>query len=165
MKINIRNITENEINYIAKLYVSSIKKAFSKFLLKSTINKFNVEEKELYLKNIIENKTGDIFIAENIKNKEIIAYIIYNKVSFSNIEIISFYISTECINSSIGEQLLSYLKKYCAKNSISNVVLWTFKNNIESIKFYRKLGFYETGLQRGSRLEIGQIEVQYLLKI
>ena len=163
MKVTIRDIQENDLKNISQIYVYSWKKAFSKFLLPSTINKLNVEEKEIYLKNILDNN-GNIFIAENIKNKEIGGYIIYEKIYNKSIEIISFYISPVYTKYNIGKQLLNHLKIYCNKNYINVVILWTFKNNIDAIAFYKNLGFYETGLQRESKIEPGQIEVQYILK-
>ena len=163
MKITIRDAQENDLKNIAQIYVYSWKKAFSKFLLPSTINKLNFEEKEIYLKSILDNN-GNIFVAENIKNKEIGGYIIYEKIHNKSIEIISFYISPVYTKYNIGGQLLNHLKIYCSKNYINVVILWTFKNNIDAIAFYKTLGFYETGLQRESKIELGQIEVQYILK-
>ena len=55
MKITIRDAKQNDLKNIAQIYVYSWKKAFSKFLLPSTINKLNVEEKEVYLKSILDN--------------------------------------------------------------------------------------------------------------
>ena len=52
MKIKIRDAKESDLENIATIYVASWKKAFSKFLLQSTINKLNVYEKEKYLKDI-----------------------------------------------------------------------------------------------------------------
>ena len=88
MKITIRDAQENDLKNIAQIYVYSWKKAFSKFLLPSTINKLNFEEKEIYLKSILDNN-GNIFIAENIKNKEIGGYIIYEKIHNKSIEMIA----------------------------------------------------------------------------
>lgn len=165
MKINIKIATQNDIKNIATIYVSSLKKAFSNFLLSSTIDKFNIENKEVFLYNLLKEEKGNIFIAENIKNKEICGYIIYNKIYINSIEIISFYVSKDYIKYNIGQQLLKILKTFCKNNYILNIVLWTFKNNREPINFYRSLGFIETGFQRESRIEEAQIEVQYILKL
>lgn len=163
MKVKIRNANEMELENIANIYVSSWKKAFSKFLLKNTINKLNVLEKQQFLKDILLEK-GDILIAENNKNKEICSYIVYENISKNSIEIISFYISPLYVKENVANQLLNNLKLYCKDNYISNIVLWTFRNNKDSINFYKSLGFYETGFERQSNIEIGQIEVQYILK-
>lgn len=163
MKIKIRDAKESDLESIANIYVSSWKKAFSKFLLQSTINKLNVYEKEKYLKDILL-KEGNIIIAENIKKNEICGYIIYKNTSKISIEIVSFYIDAIYTIHNVGDQLLSNLRLYCSKNYINSIVLWTFKNNVEAIKFYKNLGFYETGFQKESKIEAGQIEVQYILK-
>ncbi len=165
MKINIKTATETDIKNIATIYVFSLKKAFSNFLLSSTIDKFSIEDKEIFLNNLLKEEKGNIFIAENIKNKEIAGYIIYKKIYINSIEIISFYVSKDYIKYNIGQQLLKTLKIFCRDCYISNIVLWTFKNNKEPINFYKKLGFIETGFQRESRIEEGQIEVQYILKV
>lgn len=164
MKIKIKNAEEDDLKNIATLYVSSLKKAFSKFLLSSTIDKFNIEEKYNFLKNMLQTNTGSIFIAQDLKTKQICSYIIYKNLTQKNIEIISFYISKEYTNEDVGKKMIIHLKNYCKQNYISNIVLWTFKNNSNPINFYKKLGFYETGFQRESKIETGQIEVQYLLK-
>ncbi len=164
IKIKIRNAKEEDIANIANLYVYSWKKAFSKFLFQATINKLNVFEKENFFRQMIENNEGNILIAENLKNQEICGYIIYKNISKMSIEIISFYISPLYIQNNIGSELLNHLILYCNENYINNIVLWTFLNNKDSIKFYKGLGFYETGLQRQSSIELGQIEVQYILK-
>ncbi|WP_317368259.1 GNAT family N-acetyltransferase [uncultured Tyzzerella sp.] len=163
MKIKIRDAKETDLKNIANIYVSSWKKAFSKFLLQATINKLNVNEKEKILCDILLEK-GNILIAENTENNEICGYIVYKNVSKISIEIISFYVNNSYTIQGIGTQLLNNLKLYCSKNFITSIVLWTFKNNIEAIKFYKSLGFYETGFQKQSDIELGQIEVQYMLK-
>lgn len=163
MKIKIRDAKESDLKNIANIYVSSWKKAFSKFLLKSTINKLNVYEKEKLLYDVLFDK-GNIIIAENTKNSEICGYIVYKNLSKISVEIISFYINNIYAKHDVGTSLLNNLKLYCNKNYISSIVLWTFKNNIEAIKFYKNLGFYETGFERESEIEEGQIEVQYILK-
>lgn len=164
MKVIIRNAKDLEIDNIAEIYVSSWRKAFSKFLLSSTINKINYEEKAKFFKELISKEEGNVFVAENKKTKEICGYIIYKKLNKNSIEIISFYVSRECIGTSVGEKLLNHIKIYCKENYISTICLWTFKRNNDSIKFYKALGFFETGFQRESRVESGQIEVQYILK-
>lgn len=163
MCIKIKVANESHIDTISEIYVSSWKKAFKKFLLISTINKLDISEKQHIFKDLIKEKQGEIFIAQHTKSKEIVGYIILKKMFIYNGEIVSFYINSTYKN--VAESLLKYLKVYCLKNNIQRVFLWTFRNNTNGIKFYKNIGFFESGLERESLIEVGQIEVQYIKKM
>lgn len=164
MNIVIRDIKKEEIEKIAKLNINALNKSFSKFLLKSTIKKFNLEERKyFFMQKFISNKSK-IKIAYNLKTNDVIGFIVLD-FSYNIVEIVSFYIDYEGYKKKIYENLFLEVKKFCIKNKIKQIVIWIFKNNLDSINFYKSLGFYITNFERQSRIEYGQIELQFVKKI
>lgn len=165
MKILIRNAKEEEIEKISELNILAWNKAFSKFLLKSTIMKFKLEDRINFFKERFYSDKSQISIALDRKNGEIIGFIAMDIINNTSVEVVSFYIDPEYYKEGVGERLFLELKKYCIHNKIHNIFTWIFKNNIDGINFYKKMGFYQTDFERNSRLEYDQIELQFIKKI
>ena len=133
------NDVENIINLLLQIHEIHLK-ARPDWFKKKTLN-FN------YIKDIIEAKDGEIFIAE--ENDIIIGYCIINIRKYKNHEIFedmeNIEISEMCVDEKnrkrgVGKKLFDKVKIYGKEINAKNIELMVWDFNKEAIDFYEKMG-------------------------
>lgn len=118
-------------------------------------NPFKKEE----FQEILNSNNTKVFVAEDIDNKEIVAYSIVQIMNTRNIPILIqskfIYIDDLCVKSNhnkkgIGKIIFKYIVNYSKEVGASSIQLNVWEFNEDAIKFYESLGM----TIRNRRMEI-----------
>jgi len=141
--MNIRSANINDIENIINLLPQA-----HEIHLKARPDWFKKKPLNLnYIKNIIEAKDGEIFIAE--ENDIIIGYCIINIRKYKNHEIFedmeNIEIDEMCVDEKyrkkgIGKKLFDKVKIYGKEINAKNIELMVWDFNKDAINFYEKMG-------------------------
>lgn len=144
----IRKATVNNVLAIAKIHICSWQHTYHQYISEDFLKNLSVTERhQEWIERL--NANVDVFVAE-IKTKV---------VGFASIcptrdadddpqkvaEISAIYLLPEFLRQGIGSKLCNYIFQYCIQRNFSQVTLWVLQDNSEAHKFYRNLGFIETG--------------------
>lgn len=150
--MNIRNITindsENFLSLCKRIDAETKNMGFS-----TGERNLTIKQQEESIKNILENKLSNIWVAEH--NNILIGYLI----AVGNTVIRkkhSLYIAIGVIqdfnNMGVGTALLTSLIKWAEENSIHRIELTVRVTNSSAIHLYKKIGFKEEGIKKHSLL-------------
>lgn len=99
--------------------------------------------------DLLNSNTTKIFVAEDINNKELIAYSVVQIMQQRNIHLLLpskfVYIDDFCVKSNsqmsgIGKLLFNHIVDYAKSEGVSSIQLTVSEFNKNAIKFYESLG-------------------------
>ncbi|MCS7202749.1 MAG: ribosomal protein S18-alanine N-acetyltransferase [Dictyoglomus sp.] len=129
-EINIRNMTEKDIDEVYEINRLSFSSPWSK---------------ESFEREIFSNKIANYFVAE--KENKIVGYIGFWQI-FREAQITTIAVHPDFRGKGIGEALLDYVIDLCRKNSIEAIVLEVRVSNTIAQNLYLKKGFKKIGIRK-----------------
>ncbi|MEN2984379.1 MAG: ribosomal protein S18-alanine N-acetyltransferase [Dictyoglomaceae bacterium] len=129
-EINIRNMTEKDIDEVYEINRLSFSSPWSK---------------ESFEREIFSNKIANYFVAE--KENKIVGYIGFWQI-FREAQITTIAVHPDFRGKGIGEALLDYVIDLCRKNSIEAIVLEVRVSNTIAQNLYFKKGFKKIGIRK-----------------
>lgn len=150
--MNVRNITINDSANFLSL-CKRIDSETENMIFSSGERNLTIKQQEESIKNILENKLSNIWVAEH--NNILIGYLI----AVGNTVIRkkhSLYIAIGVVqdfnNRGVGSELLANLIKWAKANLIHRIELTVRVSNNNAIHLYKKMGFKEEGIKKHSLL-------------
>ena len=135
--VNLRNAKKKDLKKIQSIAIKSL--INSRFNIDKKIKKKDAANiKKAWVNNFIQKKRGNALHVILIK-KEIVGFVLllFNK---KNLIIDLIALSKNQQNKGIGKILINQLE-FIYKNKFKKIIVGTQSNNIQSIKFYKKVGF------------------------
>lgn len=113
------------------------------------------EEGIKYYQDIAKGKGGVCYLA--YANDMPIGFIILNKKDFGYrkskyIEVESLGVNPEYRSQGIGHSLIEEAEKWAKKKNATKLFVSVYSPNSEGLNFYKKNGFYETGIELDKKL-------------
>ena len=151
MNISLSKLTEGD-NYIirknelkdqeqmAKIKVEGWQSAYDKIVSSRYLKKLNYKaQTERYIQSFDEYK--DLVLVAD-KNDEILGYSCFDlkEQGKYDSELVSLYVKNTEIGKGIGTSLFKETVKELLEQNKKNMIVWCFKENVNAIKFYEKLG-------------------------
>ena len=128
---------------LAELHVRSFQKAYKNILSEEALNSFTVETRTKSFVQGIDNKTENTYTC--MLGDTIIGVLTLDKCRDTDIdnagEIWGIYIDPSYWRKGIGSVLANWAIDYLVKSGFKKIILWVFKDNFSSRKFYESLGF------------------------
>ena len=140
----IRPADISDAKAIAHIRVDGWKTTYKGMMPDSFLSKLNYEEEEERDKKRLlgndNNFTSKIVVYE--ENNEILGFAFYGNAIDSSYdgEILALYVKPRMKRHGIGNKLVNYIKQELKNSGKTNMVIWCLKDNINSIKFYEKMG-------------------------
>jgi len=150
MKKNNIKIIRAEIIHaksLAQLHVRAWQEAYKNIVSKEAMDSFTVEERTKSFTEGIINKTENTYVCmlDNI----ITGFVTLGKCRDTDIdnagEIWGIYLDPNYWRKGIGSELANWAIDYLVKSGFKKIVLWVFKDNSPSRKFYESLDFILDG--------------------
>ena len=135
--VNLRNAKKKDLKKIQSIAIKSL--INSRFNIDKKIKKKDAANiKKAWVNNFFQKKRGNALHVILIK-KEIVGFVLllFNK---KNLIIDLIALSKNQQNKGIGKILINQLE-FIYKNKFKKIIVGTQSNNIQSIKFYKKVGF------------------------
>ena len=147
----IRKATTNDCPRIAEIHVFSWRYAYKDFIsMEFLINKMTVQRREKVFLELISGQNGNdetyVFEENNIiKGFMTIGNCRDDDKGKETFELEGIYIDPLFQRQKIGSKLVNLCIEEALKQEKSEITLWVFEKNINSIKFYEKTGFKMDG--------------------
>ncbi|MBQ7104399.1 MAG: aminotransferase class I/II-fold pyridoxal phosphate-dependent enzyme [Bacilli bacterium] len=127
---------------MARIKVDGWQVAYQDIVDKEYLNNMDYDlQTKRYIDSFEEYKDS-VLVIENKHTKEILGYSCFDKNTKAKYdsELVSIYVKPEYKSQGIGSLLLKETIKILKENNKKNMILWCFKDNINALKFYEKLG-------------------------
>jgi len=147
----IRKANVEDSSRMAEIHVFGWRSAYNKFIsLDKLFGHFSVKNRtENFKEYLTDDKFKDgnfVFEEENIIKAILTMGNCRDKdKNEKTYELMGIYVDPIFQRQKIGSKLVDYCIKEAVKNNKEEITLWVFEKNIETIKFYEKMGFKKEG--------------------
>ena len=135
---------------LAELHVRAWQKAYKNIVTQEIMNSFSIEKRTEAFTEAIVKKTENTYIC--MLDKTVAGFVTYGKCRDSDVnntgEIWGIYLNPKFWRKGIGTELANWAIDYLKQSGFGKVVLWVFKDNLPSRKFYESLGFMLDGKEK-----------------
>lgn len=148
MEVNIRNMRESDIPYVAQLESQMFSDPWTEESIHSALKQDYVQS----------------FVAQDLSGAIIGYHIFYTAIDEGDVARIG--VAQGCRRLGVGDQLLDYTWNYCIEHEIKRVLLEVRKSNESAILLYKKHEFTSLGYRKGyyqNPLEDGVIMEKQIL--
>ncbi len=130
MEVSIREMMEEDIQYVAKIEMELFSDPWSERSLRESLSQENVK----------------MIVARDASDGVVGYHIFYTSLDEGDVARIA--VAPNCRRSGIGNDLLNYIWEYCQEVGIERVLLEVRESNASAIALYQKHGFISLGLRR-----------------
>jgi ribosomal protein S18 acetylase RimI-like enzyme len=150
----IRKATINDCSRIAEIQVFGWRCAFKGFIpLDYLFNKMTVKiREEKFIEYLgVDEKTNDTYVYEEdniVKGFMTVGNCRDDDKNHNTFEVQAIYIDPLFQRQHIGSKCVDFCIAEAIKRNKTEILLWVFEKNTDSIEFYRKMGFLPDGKDR-----------------
>lgn len=140
----IRKANIEDAKTLAKLIIDGWQTGYKGIISDDYLDNMQLDSKtEIWKENILnQNEESKIYVYE--ENEEVLGVIKFGKSeetdNIHTVEIYVLYVKPDKKRMGIGSKLLNYAKEEFIKEGHKKMIIWCAKQNIPSIKFYKKMG-------------------------
>ena len=135
---------------LGKLHSRAFRKAYREIIPKEKLNSFTPEARSKSFAEALAAKEENTYIS--ILDNTIVGFVTLGECRDSDIdnagEIWGIYLDPDFQRQGIGTKLANWAIDYLAKSGFNKIILWVFKENSQSRKFYKSLGFIPDGNEK-----------------
>lgn len=156
--IKIRRATIEDVGAISAIKIEGWQTAYKKIINEEYLKNMSIEK--IIEKNKNNFERYPFIVAES--NNEIVGFCSYNfekTEENSDCELRGIYVKSNMKRCGIGKKLINYVKREFRKANKQKMILWCFKENYPSRKFYEARGGIEGQIKN---IEIGGTEYEII---
>ena len=135
---------------LAELHVRAWQKAYKNIVTQEIMNSFSIEKRTEAFTEAIVKKTEQTYVY--MLDKAVAGFVTYGKCRDSDVnntgEIWGIYLNPKFWRKGIGTKLANWTMNNLKRSGFEKVVLWVFKDNLPSRKFYESIGFIPDGCEK-----------------
>ena len=157
-EILIRTLTKDDVRGAAEIKANGWKTAYKGIIDQTYLNSLSVDDNE----KKFENNIGDSNFIVAIEGDKVVGFCKFmNNNSFSpdieyvDCELSAIYVHPDYKGNGIGTKMFEYVLNEFNSENKTTMILWCLKDNINSIKFYERMG---GKIQEIRKVKIGDIE-------
>ena len=163
----IRKIQENDIPRVAEIGVFGWRSAYRGILSDDYLfNNLTVAKNLDIWKDRIKNPAFETYVYDDGIVK---AFMTIGKCGDKDkpesFEIGAIYVEPLMKRQGIGNKLVKFCEKRAKEHNYSEIVIWVFKDNAPSRKFYEAMGYSLEGAEKKELRHGGALQVRYIKKL
>lgn len=168
--MNIRAITIDDADALAKIHIDAWKEAYRDLVPIEHLNGLNYAHRAAGFRSAIADKREETYCAEDING--LLGFVTLGSCRDRDVdhsttgEIWGIYLAPGHWRKGIGSKLCQYAESVLRSRHCHQIVLWVFEANASARRFYEALGFTIEGATKG--LTIGGVAlptVRYIKKL
>ena len=139
----IRLLQNKDIRTVCSIVNKNWKTVYADYLNPELLNTIGCKNRELDLRKDFETHKFSEYVWEEYG--QVLALLSIGNTADNDkpgaFEMWRIYIGTQAQGNGIGGELLSFAEQKAKEDGCSEIVIWAFKQNTRTLKFYRKHGY------------------------